>query len=69
MRKLLVRVVLLGAAVGAGLAIRNHVRASSGAQPGAVQIVLRDGATTVEPGSAEAEEFTSIARNVVEVAS
>ena len=69
MRKLLVRVALLGAAVGAGLAVRNHLRTSSGAQPGDVQIVLRDGATSVEPGPVEAEEFTSIARNVVEVAS
>ena len=69
MRKLLVRVALLGAAAGAAVAVRNHLRNQAGAQRGDVQIVLDDGATTVEPGPAEAEEFISIARNVLETSS
>ena len=68
MRKLLVRVALLGAAAGAAVAVRNYLRDQAGAQRGDVQIVLDDGATTVEPEPIEAQEFADIARKVVETA-
>jgi hypothetical protein len=67
MRKLLVRVALVGAAAGAALAVRNYLRDGAGTKPGDVQIVLDDGAT-VEPEPVEAREFADIARKVVEAA-
>jgi hypothetical protein len=67
MRKLLVRVTLVGAAAGAALAVRNYLRNGAGTKPGDVQIVLDDG-TTVEPDPVEAREFADIARKVVEAA-
>ena len=67
MRKLLVRVALVGAAAGAALAVRNYLRDGAGAKPGDVQITLDDGAT-VEPEPVEAREFADIARKVVEAA-
>ena len=67
MRKLLVRVALVGAAAGAALAIGNYLRNGAGTKPGDVQIVLDDG-TTVEPEPVEAREFADIARKVVEAA-
>jgi hypothetical protein len=67
MRKLLVRVALVGAAAGAALAVRNYLRDGAGTKPGDVQIVLNDGAT-VEPEPVEAREFADIARKVVEAA-
>ncbi len=67
MRKLLVRVALLGAATGAALAVLNYLREPAGPKRGDVQIVLQDGSTTVEPEPVEAEEFTSIARRVLEI--
>jgi hypothetical protein len=68
MRKLLVRVALVGAAAGAALAVRNYLRNGAGTKPGDVQIVLNDGATTIEPDPVEAREFADIARKVVEAA-
>jgi hypothetical protein len=67
MRKLLVRVALVGAAAGAAIAVRNYLRNGAGTKPGDVQIVLDDGAT-VEPEPVEAREFADIARKVVEAA-
>lgn len=67
MRKLLVRVALVGAAAGAVLAVRNYLRDGAGVKPGDVQITLDDGAT-VEPEPVEAREFADIARKVVEAA-
>ena len=67
MRKLLVRVALVGAAAGAALAVRNYLRNGTGTKPGDVQIVLNDG-DTLEPGPVEAREFADIARKVVEAA-
>ena len=67
MRKLLVRVALVGAAAGAAIAVRNYLRDGAGTKPGDVQIVLDDGAT-VEPEPVEAREFADIARKVVEAA-
>ncbi len=66
MRKLLGRLVLLGAAVGAVYALRNYLQDSAGAKRGDVQIVLDTGAT-VEPDAAEAQEFVDVARNILEI--
>ena len=66
MRKLLGRLVLLGAAVAAVYALRNYLQDPTGAKRGDVQIVLDTGAT-VEPGAAEAQEFVDVAHNVLEI--
>jgi fatty acid/phospholipid biosynthesis enzyme len=66
MRKLLGRLLLLGAAAGAVYALRNYLQDSTGAKRGDVQIVLDTGAT-VEPDPAEAQEFADIARKVLEI--
>ena len=66
MRKLLGRLILLGAAAGAVYALRNYLRDSTGAKRGDVQIVLDTGAT-VEPDAAEAQEFVDVARNILEI--
>ena len=66
MRKLLGRLVLLGAVVGAVYALRNYLQDSTGAKRGDVQIVLNTG-STVEPDAAEAQEFVDVARNILEI--
>ena len=66
MRKFLVRLALLGAAAGAAVTVRNYLRDPVGANRGDVQIVLDNGATTVEPEPVEAREFADIARKVLE---
>ena len=66
MRKLLGRLVLLGAAAGAVYALRNYLQDFAGARQGDVQIVLDSGAA-VEPNSAEAQEFVDVARNILEI--
>ena len=66
MRKLLGRLMLLGAAVGAVYALRSYLHDSTGAKRGDVQIVLDTGAT-VEPDAAEAQEFVDVARNILEI--
>jgi N-acetyl-beta-hexosaminidase len=66
MRKLLTRLILLGAAAGAVYALRNYLQNATGAKRGDVQIVLDTGAT-VEPDAAEAQEFVDVARNVLEI--
>ncbi len=66
MRKLLGRLVLLGAAVGAVYALRNYLQDPTGAKRGDVQIVLDTGAT-IEPDAAEAQEFVEVARNILEI--
>jgi hypothetical protein len=66
MRKLLGRLVLLGAAAGAVYALRNYLQDSTGAKRGDVQIVLDTGAT-VEPDAAEAQEFVDVASNILEI--
>ncbi len=66
MRKLLGRLVLLSAAVGAVYALRNYLQDPTGAKRGDVQIVLDTG-ITVEPDAAEAQEFIDVARNVLEI--
>jgi hypothetical protein len=66
MKKILSRLVLLGAGVGAVYALRNYLHDSTAAKRGDVQIVLDTGAT-VEPEPTEAQEFVDIARKVLEI--
>ena len=66
MRKLLGRLVLLGAVAGAVYALRNYLQDPTGAKRGDVQIVLDTGAA-VEPDAAEAQEFVDVARNILEI--
>ncbi len=66
MRKFLGRLVFLGAVAGAVLVLRNYLQDSAAAKRGDVQVVVDTGAT-VEPGSAEAQEFVDIARKVLEI--
>jgi hypothetical protein len=65
-RKFLSRLVLLGAAAGAVYALRNYLQDSARAKRGDVQIVLDTGAT-LEPSSAEAQEFVDVARKILEI--
>jgi hypothetical protein len=65
-RKLVGRLFLLGAVAGAVYALRNYLQDSAGASRGDVQIVLDTGAT-VEPDSAEAQEFVDVARKILEI--
>ncbi len=66
MRKLVNRLVLLGVAASAVYAMRNYLQDSAGAKQGDVHIVLDTGAT-IEPGSAEAQEFVDVARKILEI--
>jgi hypothetical protein len=70
-RKVLGRVVLLGAAAGTVLALRNrllrsYLKGSAGPKKGDVQVVL-DSGLTVEPDSPEAQEFADIARKILQI--
>jgi len=65
-RKLVGRLMLLGVAAGAVYALRNYLQDSANASRGDVQIVLDTGAT-VEPDSAEAQEFVDVARKILEI--
>lgn len=67
MRRLLGRLVIVGAAAGAVIILRNYLRDTTGAKKGDVQIVLDDGVTTIEPEPVEAREFIDIARKVLEI--
>ncbi len=67
MRKLLGRLLLLGALAGGVVAVRGYLK---GASPGeeVVQIVFDDGSThLLASDTVEAQEFTDIARKVVEI--
>jgi hypothetical protein len=66
MKKLLRRLVLLGALVGAAYAARSYLQGQS---PGkeTVQIVFDDGSTrSLASNTTEGQEFTDIARKLVE---
>lgn len=67
MKKLLGGLFVFGAAVGGAAAVRSYLRAEpSGAE--SVQIVFDDGsARSLASNAVEAQEFTDIARKVVEV--
>ena len=66
MRRILGRLVLLGAAAGAAYALRSYLQGSAGPKEGDVQIVL-DTRATIEPGPVEAQEFADIARKILEI--
>lgn len=66
MKKALSRLVLLSAAAGAAYALRSYLRGSSGPKTGDVLIVFDTGAT-FEPGPPEVQEFSDIARKVLEI--
>lgn len=68
MGKILRRLVLLGALVGAAVAVRSYLQSSEAPGEEAVQIVFDDGTTqALSSRSAEAREFTDIARKIVEI--
>lgn len=67
MKKLFGRLVLLGALAGGVLAVRGYLQK---AKPGdeVVQIAFDDGSTHVlTSNTVEAQEFTDIARKLVEI--
>ena len=71
MRKVLGRIVLLGAATATILALRNrllrgYLKDSAGPKQGDVQVVL-DSGLTLEPDPAEAQEFADIARKILQI--
>jgi hypothetical protein len=65
-RKILSRLVLLGAAAGAVYTLRNYLQGYSEPKQGEVQMVLNNGAI-VEPGPVVAQEFADIARKILEI--
>jgi hypothetical protein len=66
MRKLLRRLFLLGALAGAAYAARSYLQGDSTGQE-TVQIVFEDGSTrSLSSNSTEGQEFTDIARKIVE---
>ena len=65
MKKLLRNLTLLGAAAGAAYAAKSYLAKSSEADAEAVQISFEDG-TSELLDSVEAEEFTDIARSVLQ---
>ena len=68
MGKLLRRLLLLGALVGAAVAVLSYLQNSEAPGEEAVQIVFDDGSTqALSSRSVEAQEFTDIARKVVEI--
>ena len=67
MRRFLGRLLLLGALAGGVVAVRGYLRGQSSGEE-VVQIVFDDGSThALESNSAEAQEFTDIARKVIEI--
>jgi hypothetical protein len=66
MKKLLRRLFLLGALAGAAYAARSYLQANSTGQE-TVQIVFEDGSTrSLASNTTEGQEFTDIARKIVE---
>jgi hypothetical protein len=67
MKKLFGRLVLLGALAGGVVAVRGYLQ-RTGPGEDVVQIVFDDGSTQVlTANTVEAQEFTDIARNLVEM--
>ncbi len=68
MKKLLRGLVLLGALAGAAYAARSYMQGEPGAGQGSVQLVFDDGSThSLASNTVEGQEFTDIARKVVEI--
>ena len=67
MRRVLGRLLLLGALAGGVVAVRGYLRGQS-AEEDVVQLVFDDGAThSLASNSVEGQEFADIARKVVEI--
>ena len=67
MKRLLRGLVLLGAAAGGVYAARSYLQRGP-AQQGAVQLVFDDGSShTLASNTLEGQEFTDLARKVVEI--
>lgn len=68
MKKVFTRVILLGALAGAAVAVRSYLQNSRRPGEEVVQVVFDDGSThSLYSRSVEAQEFTDIARKVVEI--
>lgn len=65
MKKLLRSLTLLGVAAGTAYAVKSYLEKPSSAEADAVQISFEDG-TSESLDSVEAEEFTDIARGVLQ---
>lgn len=66
MRKLLGRLILIGALAAGVVAARNYLRGSPAEE--VVQLVFDDGSTrSLASNTVEAQEFTDIARKIVEI--
>jgi hypothetical protein len=66
-KKLIRRLVLLGAIVGGIYAVRSYLRGGSAAT-GSAQIIFDDGSTrSLASNTAEGREFVDIARRIVEI--
>ena len=67
MRKLLGRLLLLGALAGGAVAARNYLKGGTSGEE-VVQLVFDDGSTrALASNTVEGKEFTGIARKVVEI--
>jgi hypothetical protein len=67
MRRLLKRLLLLGALAGGVVAVRGYLKGQSSGED-VVQIVFDDGSSrALASNTVEAQEFTDIARKVVEI--
>ena len=67
MRRVLGRLLLLGALAGGVVAVRGYLRGQSAGED-IVQLVFDDGSThSLASNSVEGQEFADIARKVVEI--
>ncbi len=67
MRKIFGRLLLIGALAGGAVAARNYLRQSAAVED-VVDIVFDDNSTkTLASNTPEAQEFTDIARKIVEI--
>lgn len=68
MKKILRRVILLGALAGAAVAVRSYLQNSGASGEETVQLVFDDNSThSLYSRSVEAQEFTDVARKVIEI--
>lgn len=67
MNKLFKSLLFLGLMVGTAVAVRNYFEGSESRGEETVQVTFDDGSTqSFGPGTMEAQEFTDIARKIVE---
>jgi len=67
MRRMFGRLILLGVLAGGGVAVWGYLKGQSPGED-VVQIVFDDGSTrSLASNTVEAQEFTDIARKVVEI--